>query len=148
MSRTSTYHLATHTWLRSLWLENDASVFAELSPRDQRYLHGFFAPSEPWSDEELLRYRQLVTGRQPSLPQCAGRAVVKLRRVLAGERVYRPPALVSAGGKGRRPHRITVRRVVRPKPDTDRLARALIDLAVYLNETDRTKVEGKKDDAA
>jgi hypothetical protein len=67
-------YLESHRWLRSLWLEC-AQTFGLISHQDQRYLHDYFLPSLSINDHDLLRHRKKISADQPSLPQCAGRAL-------------------------------------------------------------------------
>ena len=106
----STY-LLIHQHLRQDWL-TQSRIYSLIPPKDQRYIHDFFRPSEHLTDEELLAHRRAVSRQHPSLPHCAGRAV---------HRVVRPvnhPELVRG--------RIRVYPVLRPQVDVEKFARALL----------------------
>lgn len=116
--RTKTAYLVSVNQLRQQWQEN-VGLFGLLSPRDQRYLHDYFQFTEHLDEQELLRHRGAVSQRQPSLPQCAGRALAKFSRA----RATSPPSHVIAG---RSRGEVRIRLVLRPQPDLRLLARALI----------------------
>jgi hypothetical protein len=123
----NTNFLKAHHWLRQLWLE-DIGNYAQLYPPDQTELHLFFCPSKDWSDDKLIEHRQIMSKADPSLPQRAGRALKRFELVRAGELAYLPPVHVTPAKGRQRGHNISVRVVMRPEPDLQRLARALLQL--------------------
>lgn len=132
---TSSDYLLLHGWLAELWAEQHGRAFGLISPRDQWYLHDYFVPS--WTaltEAELLAYRQKVASEHPSLPQCAGRAVRKLRHELA---VAPPRTVGNPPVRQRKP--VIVSAVAQPQIDLDGMARALLKAAEEL---------GKRDDGA
>lgn len=81
MPRLSTArYLDLHHRLRRLW-GTDAGAFADFAYSEQTALHQFFVPSRDLGDDEMVRYREKVTARFPSLPQRAGRALRSLPAV-------------------------------------------------------------------
>jgi hypothetical protein len=72
-----------------------------------------YAPATKLADAKVVVHRQAVTLTEPSLPQCAGRAL----RHLANPVPLRQPV----GSK-----RITVYPLVQPHPDVARPARAFL----------------------
>lgn len=107
--------------LLTRWWSTNATTFGLVSQIDQRYLHDYFLPSVSMSDEDLLRYRKKVSAGQPSLPQCAGRALKKLQAAIeAGQ---------TASG-------LNVRAVARPSVDADAMGRVLAKLAHDLDDKD------------
>ena len=116
---TSTYFLHHHQ-LKVLWITRQ-SWFADLSPQEQWALHRFYAITQEMTDAELRLHRRLVGPVDPSLPQRAGRAYAKLKR-----REWKPVVyIMSEKARG-----ITVRAVVKPVPDPDRYAKAILALAM------------------
>lgn len=106
----STY-LLIHHHLRQDWLAQ-SRIYSLIPPKDQRYIHDFFRPSEHLTDEELLAHRRAISKEQPSLPHCAGRAV---------HRMVNPvnhPELVRG--------RIRAYPVLRPQVDVEKFTRALL----------------------
>jgi hypothetical protein len=95
--------------------------FALLKPHEQWDLHRFYAISEDMTDAELRLHRRLVKQVDPSLPQRAGRAYAKLQRGDWSQ------AVTVSMTKGRT---LTVRSIVKPKPDPRQYARALIQLSM------------------
>lgn len=92
-----------------------------LTPNEQWDLHNFYLVTQEMTDAELRVHRRLIKQVDPSLPQRAGRAYAKLQR---GD--WSQPVTVSVT-KGRT---LTVRSVVKPKPDPKLYAWALIQLAM------------------
>jgi hypothetical protein len=144
---TTKQYLKTHTQLRRLWLR-DNSLFAELSPREQRLLHDFFKPDKDWSDLELLQHRDAITAQRPSLPHQAGRALNRFWETtanLAARRVRaaRVPAAPARRVRQQDRH-IVVKSLVRPEIDAQKLARAFINLAISKQER-KLQEEGDQD---
>jgi hypothetical protein len=126
-------YLKAHDQLRRFWLHNDM-VFGALSSAEQYQIHDYFQPSKDLSDLELLAHRDRITKERPSLPHQAGRALAKLRDAAAVLSVRRlRMAKAPAGAKVRRQgnRHLTVRAVVKPEPDMQKLARALVMLAEH-----------------
>jgi hypothetical protein len=131
-----------HEHLRQFWL-HDGDKFYLLSPTEQWLLHTYFMPDVQLSADELASYRREVTKQNPSLPQRAGRAFTKLLRELDAENARREARAATQAPRGgtsrRRPSRnadriVTVRSVVRPEPDKELLARALV---AFVKERER-----------
>ncbi|MDG4668615.1 hypothetical protein [Mycobacterium sp. 236(2023)] len=138
----STY-CAQHRYLKQVWVESQPS-WVELRPGEQRELHDYYVPTQRFSDEELLEYRQKITALHPSLPQRAGRALKKLRAAHAAYEAsvkarVAEPIVVGKGKKKRlsKDRVITVKSLVHPQPDIDRLAKAVLALAKELADADR-----------
>jgi len=125
---TNTHYLITRKWLTELWL-SDPGAWASTSPEDQRLLHDYFEPSIPLSPEQALAHRWQVTVAQPSLPQRAGRALKRFRRVVQGELSWVPEPVVSPRRGRQAQHAISVRSVLQPHPDPAKLARIVISVA-------------------
>lgn len=128
---TDTDYLHIHHRLARLWSAADG-VFGFLTPNEQWCLHEYFQSSKSWSDSRLLAHRMAISVAQPSLPQQAGKALSKHDRHSATYAVNKVrPA--PAGTPKRRPtaeRKISVRPVVHPEVDPQKLARAFIHLAL------------------
>jgi len=129
---TAKQYLKAHDQLRRFWL-HDNRLFAELSPTEQWQLHDYFKPDKDWSDLELLAHREHISKQRPSLPHQAGRALTRLHNkaahyALLGVRRAKSP--VAARIRKQSERRLTVKAVVRPEVDADKLARAFINMAV------------------
>jgi hypothetical protein len=96
-------------------------AYSLLSSSDQWAIHRFYAPTDDIDDKTLRDYRRSVTKIDPSLPQRAGRAYAKLKR---GEWSKVDYAVMPNG------RAISVRAVVRPKPDAELLARVFWQMAM------------------
>ena len=98
--------------------------FYRLTPKEQWDLHNFYLVTQEATDLELRLHRHVIKKTDPSLPQRAGRAYAKLRK---GE--WEPSVYVTASnGRG-----ITVSSVVKPKPDLQKLFRAVISMQLERN---------------
>jgi hypothetical protein len=142
-------YLRTHDRLRKLWLQ-DAGLFAELSPTEQRVLHDFFVPARELSDLQLLQYRDAVTTALPSLPHQAGRALSRFWETtthVGMKRVARAKAPTGGRKVKQADRHLVVKPLVRPEIDAQKMARAYINLAYDLNKakddtkSDETKLE-------
>lgn len=120
MPRLSTSdYLKNRRLLYEIWHSHGGHGFQLISPRDQRYLHDYFRPSEELTSSNALKHRRQITQERPSLPACAGRALKHLAN---------PEPQVSDEDRPGK-HRLLVYPLVRPKIDTEKLAKALFDLA-------------------
>ena len=120
-------HIARYRALHRVWLEHQG-WFRYASAQSQWYLHDYYQPSLELTDEQVLAHRRDVRELRPALAQQAGRAYVGL---LVGmfEGVHELGALttvVSARGK-RKPRRVCVSAVIRPMPDPEVIARAVVE---------------------
>jgi hypothetical protein len=88
-----------------------------LTPKGQWDLHSFYLVTQEMTDTELRLHRRVVKQVDSSLPQRAGRAYAKLRR---GEWKRIDYAMTPKG------RAITIHSVVKPQPDLQRLARAVL----------------------
>ena len=72
-------YLFIRSYLAEVW-QTKRQAFSLISTTDQWYcnqwyLHQYLRPSDELTEPELLAHRHAVTQTQPSLPQCAGRAL-------------------------------------------------------------------------
>lgn len=119
-------YLATHKELRSAWL-NDPSRFAILNASEQWALHGYFAPEHGIPDKQLLAYRREVSKVDPSLPQRAGKALMKWRMKEAPLAAYRERSHSPASGAKRsRNYALTVLSLVHPEINPHKITHALM----------------------
>jgi hypothetical protein len=135
MPRLSTQsYLNNHHSLRDLWL-SDPGAFTYISTQEQWALHRYFRLFEPLTDTELIEHRQQLV--EPQLPQRAGRALSHSKLELgqlATKRANMQPIEHVKYKRDRRSYELTARVVVKPEPDVDQLARAIIDMAFDLTE--------------
>lgn len=127
---TNPIYTRIHHYLRRYWVE-DPQVYSLLAPSEQWDIHAFFQPYVEWRDEELVEYRKRISKERPSLPQRAGRAlrrfdwaVSELARLRALE-----AGLTAEERKKHKAKSIHVYPLMRPEPDFQKIARALIRLA-------------------
>ncbi|MDZ7914151.1 MAG: hypothetical protein U5O16_20300 [Rhodococcus sp. (in: high G+C Gram-positive bacteria)] len=92
-----------------------------MSPADQQLIHDFYRPSENLSDDELKQHRRHITVTNKSLANRAGKAYA---RFIRGE-TYDALSTITSSGRI-----VTIRPVLRPQPDAQLLAKALIQLAM------------------
>lgn len=129
MSRLSNKQfLVIHDQLKRIWL-NHPSTFARLSAADQFHLHLYFQPDSKLSATEPITHSQHITAEQPTLPQKAGRARVKLLAAITdgANPVFTGRTVHSFDSQGR-PRIITVRAIMNPEPDTRLLVRVILDM--------------------
>ncbi|WP_064444336.1 hypothetical protein [Rhodococcus sp. YH3-3] len=121
MSRLSSSTFITqHHQLKELWNSHQDS-YRWMSPADQQLIHDFYRPSENLSDDELKQHRRHITVTNKSLANRAGKAYA---RFIRGE-TYDAPSTTTSSGRI-----VTIRPVLRPQPDAQLLAKALIQLAM------------------
>jgi len=126
-----------HVFLKRVW-EIFGLLFAVL-PADQQWaVHSYYVPTLDLDDLQLRAHRKEVSERDPSLPNRAGKAYLRLERVfdLAAEEAQGDdlvfhrvvlgyvPGEPTIDAKGRS---IKVAPVARPEPDMKALARAIVD---------------------
>jgi hypothetical protein len=110
-----------HLALRQIWNEQ-SQTFGYLSAVEQHNIHDFFQPSKELSFEELVAHRKRISQQRPSLPAVAAKAVSKLGQYGLGLRKPRQARPVNG-------RQISVRAVVRPEIDVEKLAKAMLELA-------------------
>lgn len=131
---TNSDYLINRHLLIEVW-EQHWGQLAELPTFAQRDLHRFYAMSKDLSDDQAIALRKDATAQEPSLSQQAGRAFAQLETVMSAAlaRNQSPPAdAIRTGTRGK--HRvgtIRVRALARPEIDYERLARALVEHAMY-----------------
>lgn len=123
---TNPTYLRTYFWL-SGQIAQDRMTLSCLSPTEQSYLHAYFRPTEAISAPDLLAHRKSITRQRPSLPQSAGRALRKLQDHQTA--LVELPASSPAPATKSSHRRIVVHSVIRPEPDIERMAKALLRAA-------------------
>lgn len=122
-------YLKTYDRLRRLWLR-DPRLFAELTPKDQWFLFDYFQLHRDLTDLQLLQHREQVTKARPSLPHQAGRALAHFWEVAAREGLKRVRATnVPTKVVPQKDRSISVKPLVQPEIDIEKLARAFLRLA-------------------
>lgn len=123
-------YLRQRSRLYDEWFSKDGGAFVMLSPAEQWALHDFYACIKKLSDVDALAHRRNITGIQPSLPQRAGKAFKKIGVFLDLPPRVPEPAPVHPDGRRRKipgsKQAISVRGVVRPEIDPERLAKILL----------------------
>jgi hypothetical protein len=146
---TDQHHLQTHRQLKRFW-EHAKSAYGHLTPTEQWQLHDFYQPSKDLTDIELLKHRNEITIKRPSLPQQAGRALAKLYAAAAygaarGVRLRATATIKPAKRTIHRVRAVQVYGVVKPEPDLKKLARALVQIAIDMqnkNKPDSERPDG------
>ena len=128
---TDEHFLSFGRWLSELWVRN-RQAFGFISYQDQRFLHEYFRPSVELSHLELLAHRRRITAERPALPQCAGRALRKLKQEM--EAAAAKPAKIATKGKGR--NKPIVHVVAQPKLDLNLLLKAIMTIGESENKAD------------
>lgn len=148
---TNKLYVICHDYLRVAWLKFPQPL-ADLSANEQRYLQTFFAPHQALTATDLLVHRQRVTQAQPSLPQCAGRAMVHFDKAYRYRVAQLKQERRSSRPKSRtRQRNIQVRAVLKAPIDLHKLARALLQQLSIHEQRQRSSgvvVPGAPGDAA
>ena len=116
------------------------------------YLHDYYALVYDLNDHDAVAHRVAVTLLRPALPQSAGRALVSLKLAMkrAGIRRKLLSKIEQLAPKLRKRPRITgqrnitVRAVARPKPDVERLARAITLMAQQTESHTRPRLPSRR----
>jgi hypothetical protein len=133
--------LDRHRFLRKMWLECD-ELYSILEVNQQWEVHRFYQPSKELTDEELVAHRKATTKAEPRLPAIAGRHFALLYQSFRVAYAYaegdemRFRSAISQMSRQRPSHmtgkrQIWIRAVANPEPDLQKLASALIDLALH-----------------
>jgi hypothetical protein len=123
---TDKQYLKYRKFLRRLWLQHK-EAYSHLTPNQQWQIHEYFRPSEELTNEQLLEHRKDITIQHPSLPHQVGRNIKEFGQILRSKSKSRATVSKYTNKRGQT-RNIRVRSIVRPKIDTRRLARALIEL--------------------
>lgn len=118
----SDYYLR-HTLLSLLW-DEVILAYGQLSYAEQQALHWFFLPTCELDLTELTAYRSYVTKLEPSLPQRAGRAYVRLSQALVTGRPLPASNQVVVHNRT-----IKLHAIARPDINVAKLARTYVELA-------------------
>lgn len=129
--------------------ERGGHSFILLGYMDQLTLHEYYRPAEQLTDHEALAHRRRAGHESPSLPQRAGKIYALLLREIATWEAQKAqpqthPPVQRVGRK--RIYNIRVRGLARPKPDYDKLARALLEHA--RNEAEKASSTDQDADAS
>ena len=121
-----------HLFLRTIWTDpNQQACLTVLSPKEQRTLHAFYRPSETLTPRLFRDHLRAVQQGHSHLRHITGKLYRRVERAVAHHR-QRP-----ARQKRQARNRVSARRsgmivaygVVRPKPDLNKLLKALIQMA-------------------
>lgn len=97
-----------------------------LSPTEQIALHDFYAFTKRLSDEQAIHHRRRVSAWQRSLPQRAGKALVRLAHFTPLLEHYAEAQKVRRQRKKGAETHVTILSEVHPEIDPERLARAFL----------------------
>lgn len=134
---TNDQHYERHLILKRAWTEMP-QLYSALLPKDQAAIHAYYQPSKDLTLEALLQHRRQVAKERPGLPAAAGRAYKLMlqeherQRHLAAVRATEPQPTQPAKKPKRVPRsqrQLRVTSLLRPEPDLQKLAGALIELA-------------------
>lgn len=127
---TASHYLRHRHELIELWENANDRSFAFIPTSAQRDLHDYFAPAIGMADDQTLEHRVAMTHAFPALPSQARRAFSAVLSIQENvpNRMVRSHLAMKRGTVtvGKRELPIRVLAVVRPKPDVQRLARALL----------------------
>lgn len=141
-------YLLRRTWLVNLLESSDRTWFVRLSPNEQWDLHGFFAPTKDFTDQQALEHRAAASIRDRSLPHRAGKAQRRLFNLMQGTEPEEPvidiePTPPPRRGRPRASDHLRVYGQVRPEIDMKRLADTLILLAKWQQDHPEGRPESK-----
>lgn len=105
---------------------SDQTAFVLLTPPEQWDLFSYYLPHEARSHEAFLAYRRSITDTDSSLPQRAGRAFQKLRRIKERLPKYVEYRRAAPKLKKGTPHTVRVFSEVNPDIDPVEMAKILI----------------------
>lgn len=138
-------YLKNYHALRAELVSVSGSAFIRLSPYDQWILYAYYRHHERHSAAVCLEYRRRVSELNAPLPQQAGRAFarwLKIRSSMSGSASVRFRDHVQvASSKRVSSKQLEVLAQVRPDPDPVLLAKIVIDLAKYLEESEISKTD-------
>lgn len=126
--------IKTHHRLKRYWIYAKADPYGYLKAQEQWALHDYFQPTKTMTNSQLRRHRALITAKRPSLPQQAGRALVKIDSAAVAwamaeaRRVGMPVPLATKGGT-KQTLQFVVHGVVHPELDLPALAELLVEIA-------------------
>ena len=113
-----------HKALTHLW-DAHRQQFSLLSPIAQLELHRFYLPTVDIEEHELASYGQYINAREPSLAHTAGKHFALLTR-----HARHASMTISSSGT------MSVRSILKPEPDVQKLARAFMKLAEHQLRSD------------
>lgn len=128
---TNQQHIIRHNELFQTWREHPES-FRVLTPTEQQCLHTYYATAERLNSRQLIEHRRRLDQEKPALGFRAGKAYAKLHRFAPA--VFDGVHALQRTADNAEPRQLSVSAVVRPKPDIEKLARAIRLLAEQLAE--------------
>jgi hypothetical protein len=121
---TTKHYLEIHQMLNYHWF-NDPAPYRNLSAKEQWDLHKFFWGYKELSDVALCEHRRTVSKQDPGLPQRAGRALSRFKRVVE-RRARIEPRQLSFKRAPKGGYKMVAYPLVRPELDLAQLARTII----------------------
>lgn len=126
-----------HLFLRTVWIDpNKQAYLAALSAAEQWKLHAFYRPSEELTFAQFRDHLQVIQRDHPQLRHVSGKLYRRVElaytphpRQLQAEQKKQDRARTRNKVPARRGGRIVVYGIVRPKPDLNKLLKAMIEMA-------------------
>lgn len=165
---TNQEYLKRHRFLKALWNHSNR-FYSMLDPNQQMNLHGYYIQYKDLSEEELLEHRRAkdASSVEPGLPQVAGKSfatiysnvlhsmqsfdlsfnpadidsMTKLIPKLEALIYKRVPNTPSPRGRSKG---VRVSFLMKPEPDIEKLARALIMIAEKMTGEQREEFKKSK----
>jgi hypothetical protein len=124
-------------------------AFSWIDSREQWALHHFFLPYKDLSEEELVAHRNAITLKRPELPVEADDAYQRLLVIMDRPKLAPQPTVSFSGKQQKRAkasnRAVSVRVLVRPEIDMQKLVQALILIAEQ-EAARKTATEGNDDE--
>jgi hypothetical protein len=121
---TTKHYLEIHQMLNYHWF-HDPALYCQLSANEQWDLHTFFWGYKELSDVALGEHRRTISKQDPSLPQRAGRALSRFKRVVE-LRTQIEPGQLSFKRAPKGSCKVVTYPLVQPELDLAQLARVII----------------------
>lgn len=125
-----------HLFLRTIWTDFGKHAYLTvLSPKEQRTLHAFYRPSEELTLKQFRDHLQVIHRDHPQLCHISGKLYRRIERAVAqhtqglAERHAQMQTPTRRKIPARRGSAVVVYGIVRPKPDLNKLLKALIQMA-------------------
>ena len=121
-----------HLFLRTVWSDPSKQAYlAVLSTKEQWKLHAFYQPSEELTLKQFRDHLRTIQQGHSQLRHITGKLYRRVERAVAhhGQRPARQKRQARNRVSARRSGTIVAYGVVRPKPDLNKLLKALIQMA-------------------
>ena len=130
-------YIERHTFLAHAW-EHYRTLFATVSPSEQRDLHRFYATAQELDELALVRYRKRVTKQDPSLPHRTGKSFAVMYQAFClafelagGEEAAFHGAIAWMVDNHVHHSKLKTLAIVQPELDLKQLAEALLEVVQF-----------------